>query len=118
GGEVGVAGDVGGEVGETGLGFDLGIELRGARAEVEVLRVPAGDSGVVQRHIEQSVHARGSHFAVAGGADVGCGDCVPVAGGRWRADSVGPFVDGGELVAGEVIDGVLDFGQLGLHLSR
>ena len=59
GGEVGVAGDVGGEVGEAGLGLDLGIELRGARVEVEVFCVPAGYSGVVQRHVEQSVDAGG-----------------------------------------------------------
>ena len=90
--------------------------MRWAGIEVEVLRVPAADSGIVHGHVQQSEDARCAHFAHLGGDDVGNGDGVPVAGGRGCAGAVGPLVHGGKLIAGEVLYGGLDLQGFRRHL--
>ena len=61
-----VPGGVRREVRKTDDRLEVGIHVRGARVEVEVLRVPASDGSVVQGHVEQRERPRSPHLAELG----------------------------------------------------
>src|SRR5260221_14388452 len=98
-----MSGGVGGEVREADGGLDARVEVRRPRIEIDVLRLPASDRGVVERHVEEGEGARRADLAEAGIAHVLGRDVVPMPGRSVGPGAVRPLVGDRYLLAGRAV---------------